>query len=140
MDKHNFTHTVFHQHLAEGRLMGVRCKSCGAVYLPPRPLCPACYEDAMEWVELSGEGTLTGFTSIYTGLSAMIQAGYNREKPYCTGVVRLQEGPAISGQILDVDATHPESIMIGTQVKATFIDRGEGEAKKTYLAFKPVRA
>jgi uncharacterized OB-fold protein len=117
--------------------MGVRCKSCGAVFVPPRPLCTACYADFMEWVELSGEGQLTGFTTVYTGLSAMIKSGYTRENPYCSGVVRLQEGPAISGQILDVDVAHPERIQIGTRVKATFIDRGEGEAKKTYLAFKP---
>ncbi len=140
MDNRNFTHTVFQQYLAESRLMGVRCQSCGAIYIPPRPICPACYADAMEWVELSGEGTLTGFTSIYTGLSAMIRAGYSRENPYCTGVVRLQEGPSISGQILDVDLAHPETIHIGTPVKVAFVDRGEGEIKKRYLAFKPVDA
>ena len=140
MENRNFTHTAFYQHLAEGRFMGVRCRSCGAIYVPPRPLCRSCYSDDMEWVELSGEGTLTGFTSIYSGLTAMIQAGYSRERPYCAGVIRLREGPAISGQIIGVDAAHPETIQIGTPVKAAFIDRGEGEAKKTYLAFQPVSA
>jgi len=91
----------------------------------------------MELVELTGRGTLLAFTIVYVGTSAMVSAGYNRQNPYCVGVVQLAEGAKISAQILGVDVLHPEQIQIGMPLKATFIERGEGEAKKTFLAFEP---
>ena len=54
--------------------------------------------------------------------------------------MRLKEGPAISGQIFGVDLSKPaDSVKIGMPVKAVFIDRGEGEAKKTLLGFEVVK-
>ena len=70
--------------------------------------------------------------------SHMIAEGYGFKNPYCTGIVQLQEGPRISGQILGVDVAHPEKIKIGTPVQATFIERGKGEAKRTFLGFQVV--
>jgi uncharacterized OB-fold protein len=90
----------------------------------------------MEWVELSGQGKLIAFTTVHIAPTAMIEAGYGRNNPYCTGIVQLQEGPAISAQILDVDATQPETIAIGTPMQVTFVERGEGEEQRTFLAFK----
>jgi uncharacterized OB-fold protein len=67
----------------------------------------------------------------------MIAAGYDRTKPYCTGIVKLREGPAISGQIMGVDPSDPESIVVGTPLRARFVERGEGEDVATLLAFEP---
>lgn len=119
------------------RLMGTRCMGCGALYLPPRPLCPHCYQGHMEWIELSGRGRLCAFTVIHVAPTAMIDAGYSRDNPYCSGVVQLDEGPGISAQILGIDVAHPEAIAIGQPVQATFVERGEGEARQVYLAFEP---
>jgi uncharacterized OB-fold protein len=70
----------------------------------------------------------------------MIEAGYSRDNPYCAAIVRLQEGPAISAQVLGVDLSNPaQSVKIGMPVKAVFLERGEGEAKKTYLGFEVVK-
>jgi hypothetical protein len=77
------------------------------VYVPPRPMDPETFSPAMEWVELSGEGTLAAFTAVFIGPTAMVQAGYDRNKPYMSGVVQLAEGPMISAQILGLDAAHP---------------------------------
>ncbi len=138
MSEAGFTSAAFYKHLAEHKLMGSRCKSGGEVYVPPRPICPADYSDDMEWVEMSGKGRLTAFTIIYIGPSAMIEAGYDRKNPYCAGVVQLDEGPMISAQILGVDVARPETIAIGTPLKVAFVERGEGEARRTLLAFEPV--
>lgn len=92
----------------------------------------------MEWTEMSGRGHLIAYTTINIGLSAMIASGYDRKNPYCTGIVRLEEGPSISAQIVGVDTAHPEQIVIGTGVKATFIERGDEEDRRTSLAFEPV--
>jgi len=136
MNTNDFSSATFYSLLAERKLMGTRCGSCGALYLPPRPLCTACYSDDMAWREFSGKGELLAFTTIHIAPTAMIAAGYGRDNPYCTGIVQLEEGPAISAQILGVDATHPEQIAVGTPLQVAFVERGEGEEKRTYLAFQ----
>jgi uncharacterized OB-fold protein len=137
MTEMDFTSTSFNRFLGEQRLMGSRCSSCGALHLPPRPLCPACHGEELEWVEMSGRGTLRAFTTIHIAPTAMIEAGYGRKKPYCAGIVQLDEGPAVSAQILGVDPSQPDQIAIGTSLKVAFVKRGEGEARRSYLAFAP---
>jgi len=132
-----FDATSFYQFLGEHKLMGSRCRSCGALHVPPRPLCPACYSQEMRWEELGGRGKLVAFTIIHIAPTTMIEAGYSRDNPYCTGIVRLAEGPAISAQILGVDPTKLEEIEIGMPLRVVFVRRGEGEAQRTYLAFEP---
>lgn len=131
-----FSQAEFKGYLAEHKLMGSRCVECGKTYLPPRALCTACYGEQMEWVELEGEGVIKAFTTIHIAPTAMIEAGYGRDKPYCSGIVELSDGLAVSAQILGVDVEQPGSIAIGTPVKVEFIDRGEGEAQTTFLAFR----
>ncbi len=133
-----FTHTAFSSYLNEHRLMGTRNKADGSLYCPPRPIDPLNHSIDMEWFEFKGLGKLEGFTIVYIGSTAMIAAGYDRKNPYCVGIVKLDEGPMISGLILGVDVFHPETIKIGARFNATYVDRGEGEAKKSFLAFEPV--
>lgn len=136
MSERPFTNTAFQAYLNEHELMASRCQGCGALYLPPRPLCPACFGDAMAWEPVSGRGKLTAYTTVSVGLSSMVAAGYDRGHPYCSGIVALEEGPSISAQILGVDANDPASIEIGTPLKVAFVDRGQGEERQTYLAFE----
>lgn len=119
--------------------MGSKCQRCGAVYVPPRPLCPACHSEEMEWIEMGGEGKLVAYTTVHIGPKLMIEEGYDRSNPYCTGIVELVEGPRISARILGVDAHDPQGIEIGTPLTVEFLDRGEGEEKRTFLAFRPER-
>jgi uncharacterized OB-fold protein len=132
----DFSSTSFYRFLSEGRLMGSRCQACGTLHLPPRSLCPACYSGEMEWEQLDGKGKLVAFTSIYIAPTAMIAAGYGRDHPYCTGIVQLDGGPAISAQILGVDPARPEDIEIGMPLRVTYVERGEGDKQRTFLAFE----
>jgi hypothetical protein len=131
-----FTSTAHYLALGERKLIGSRCKACGKLYFPARPMCPECHGEEMEAVELSGKGKLAAYSVIYIAPTAMIQAGYDRKNPYCAAVINLEEGPSICAQLVGVDMAHPESIKIGTPVNATFLDRGEAEAKKTFLGFQ----
>jgi uncharacterized OB-fold protein len=79
---------------------------------------------------------LAAFTSIYVGLTFMNAEGFDRNNPYCTGIVELDEGVRISARILGVEARNPAAIKIGTQLTVEFLERGEGEEKKTFLAFR----
>ena len=138
-----FTIASFDNYLKQRKFMASRCTNCGALWLPPRPICLKCKEDKMEWKELSGKGTLVAFTVIGVGPMPMINAGYGRDNPYCVGIVEVEEGPRIGAQILGVDVAHPENIKIGTPVAVDFVERGSwhfveevAKAKKAYLAFR----
>jgi len=131
-----FHSATFYRLLAAHKLMASRCVKCGELHVPPRALCPFCHGEDMEWVQMSGKGTLVAFTTIHIAPTAMIEAGYGRDNPYCTGIVRLQEGPTISAQILGVDASTPQDITIGSAAQVAFVERGEGDASQTLLAFE----
>ncbi|MEZ4519779.1 MAG: Zn-ribbon domain-containing OB-fold protein [Chloroflexota bacterium] len=134
----SFTATSFQAYLDEGKLMGSRCVETGEIFVPPRPICPHTYSTNMEWVELSGKGKLVAYTSVYIGTTPMVEAGYDRKNPYCSGVVELAEGPRFSAQITGVDAAHPETIHIGQALAAGFVERGEGETRHAHLIFEAV--
>lgn len=92
----------------------------------------------MRWTRTRGAGRLVALTSISIGPPAMQEDGFNRENPYCTGVVKLDEGPRVVARIEGVDARNPESIEIGVPVTAIYLHRGAGEGRTTQLAFRPV--
>ena len=138
MNNKDFTNTSFQNYLSEKKLMGVRCQSCGELFLPPKPMCSHCFGDQLIWEELFGEGELAAFTIIHIAPSAMIEAGYGRENPYCAGIVKLEDGVSISAQILGVDVDHPENISIGQKLKVDFLVRKSVENEKTFLAFEVV--
>lgn len=134
----SFTSASFEQYLGEKKLMGSHCRTCNKDFLPPRAICPNCHSDQLIWIEFSGKGRLLAFTSIFIAPTAMIEAGYGRDNPYLAGVVELDEGAKISAQILGMDARKPEEVRIGTFLQAEFVERGEGESKKTFLAFRVI--
>ncbi len=47
--------------MAQGRILGQRCPSCGKVYVPPRGACPPCGVATRDEVEVTGKGTVTTF-------------------------------------------------------------------------------
>ena len=128
----------FNQFLNEEKLMGSRCKKCGVLSLPPRSICIKCYATEMEWVEMKGKGKLAAFTCISVGPPFMIAEGYDRKRPYCSGVVALEEGTRVVARIEGVDGSKPETIKIGAPLQVEFLHRGEGDNLTTFLAFKPL--
>lgn len=128
----------FERFLAEGKLMGARCLGCGALFVPPRAICPKCHGSEMEWVETEGEGRLVAFACISIGPPAMVAEGYDRNNPYCSGAVELTEGPRVVARIEGVDTRNPEMIKVGMPVKATFLQQGADENRKTVLGFTPL--
>ena len=109
-----FNATSFNAYLTEDkRLMGVRCRTCGMLSPEPRPLCRSCHSRDLEWHEFSGRGELSTFTCISIGPVYMVEQGFGRNNPYCSGIVTLEEGPRISARILGVDGSNPQNIRTG---------------------------
>jgi uncharacterized protein len=119
-----FNTKAFNGFVAQGKLMGNRCKSCGGYHIPPRQICSKCGSQLLEWHEFKGEGTLEAVTLNRTPSTAFKGRG-----PYAVGIVTLDEGPSISG-LLSIE--NPEKILIGTRVKFMALKDGE----KAILAFK----
>ena len=128
----------YEAYLREEKLMGTKCRSCGARFLPPMPICTECHKSEMDWYEAGGKGKLVSFTCIAIAPPSMKEEGFDRNNPYCLGVVELEEGVRVVARIQGVDARHPETIRIGTPLHMTILHRGEGEHARAVLAFEPI--
>ncbi len=138
MEDKPFSDLSYRQFLSEEKLMGSKCKRCGALFAPPRPICIACHGTEMQWFQMKGKGQLAAFTCIAVGPPFMMEEGYDRKHPYISGVVELEEGVRVDARIEGLDSSNPERISIGTPLVAKFLHRGEGEKAKTFLAFQPL--
>ncbi|MFH0847613.1 MAG: Zn-ribbon domain-containing OB-fold protein [Chloroflexota bacterium] len=127
---------TFQASLEAGNLTGSRCRSCQALYLPPRPICPRCRNRDMEVISFTGKGKLTAYTVISVPPPLMAEAGFSRDNPYCSGVVELDEGVRVTARILGVDVKNPGRIKIGTPLRAEFIQETHQGKRKTILIFR----
>ncbi len=101
----------FFDHLREGRLTTTRCTACGWRPWPPRVLCPACWSDQLEWVDLPQTGRIHGFTVQETG----VPPGF--EKPLIFGVVDV-DGVRVFARLVDCS---PDALQVGDPVAFTVI-------------------
>jgi uncharacterized OB-fold protein len=108
----------FYSALAEGRLVGQRCPSCGKVYVPPRSACPADGTPTAEEVELPDTGTVTTFCIVNVPF-----LGQRITPPYVSAYVLLDGADiAFLHLILDIPA---EEVRMGMRVKAVWKPRAE---------------
>jgi len=132
-----FNDIAYNRFLSEEKLMGCRCRACGERYVPPRPMCLACFSTDLEWVEVRGRGRLAAFTCIAIAPPFMMAQGFGRKHPYCSGVVELEGGGRVDARIEGVDCTRPETIRIGMSLRARFLHRQGADPPEAYLAFEP---
>ena len=107
--------------LAEGRLVGQRCRVCGQVYVPPRGACPADGVPMADEVELPDTGTVTSFCIVNVGYP-----GQRVTPPYVAAAVLLDGADiAFSHLILGCD---PGQVRMGMRVRAVWAPREDGAA------------
>ena len=126
------------EYIDSKKLMGSKCKKCSTTYVPPRKLCIKCNSTDLEWLEMTGKGKLAAFSCIGVGTTFMVSKGYSMKKPYCFSVIKLDEGPMISGQLIGVDESKPDTISIGTPVKVSFIETELTGETRVDLGFEPI--
>jgi len=81
----------------------------------------------MAWKDVSGEGVIQAFTVVHVPLSSMVG-----RSPYAVAVVKLDDGPNVSGIVLDV--VEGAQLSVGARVVAELVKEGE----TTSLCFKLV--
>jgi uncharacterized OB-fold protein len=107
-----FTIEQFYKHINQGKLLGGKCKKCGKVHLPPRPLCDSCYSTDFEWTEIPTKGKLLTYTIIYVAPTQ-----FQSMAPYAMGIVQLENGLKIPGMIRGIPL---DQIRIGTKLGMDF--------------------
>lgn len=92
----------FWQALETGQFLCTRCRECARASFPPRPFCPHCWSEDVEWVALSGRGTIYSLTRVHAA-----PALFSALAPYHVGIVDLAEGPRIATRLLGIDEGFP---------------------------------
>jgi len=113
------------------RLEAGKCKTCGAIYFPPRLVCAKCRSRSFETVRMNDEGALLTFTVIRVGPSQFAD-----QTPYAVGIVELDGGVRITAQIADCDF---DKLAIGQRLRIEFRRiRKEGDAGILCYGYKCV--
>lgn len=113
-----------------GRLLGSRCRSCGAHFFPIREACSGCLGTDLETVRFSTTATLYTFSVVRQSLPTF-------PVPYVLGYVDLPEGVRIMTQISGID---PEEVEIGMDLELAVEPFGTGDDGETLWGyrFRPV--
>jgi uncharacterized protein len=102
----------YNEALKQNKLLGLKCKNCGALNVPPKMACRQCAGMDMEVVEVKGSGKIRTFTTVFVGAE-----GRESEVPYIIVIVELEEGPWIMGNLDGVDPKTASMELIGKKVK-----------------------
>ncbi len=97
----------------EHRLVVQRCDGCGALRFPPREVCSRCLSTGVTWAEVSGRGVIFSFNVMHQ----VYHPAFAREVPYAVIVVKLDEGPKITSNLVDCSV---DRIRIGMPVAVVF--------------------
>jgi uncharacterized OB-fold protein len=110
-------------------LVGEVCETCGKKIFPPRDICPDCEAPAKTPYTFSGLGEVFSYSTVYQA-----PEGYEEYVPYTVALVKLEEGPLVTGQLADVE---PAEISIGMAVEMiTRRLRQEGERGLVTYGYK----
>ena len=103
-------------------LTGSRCRDCGTVAFPPARGCQSCGRQSMTALELSGHGTVWGFTvqrfAPKSPPYVVPEAGF---VPFAVGYVEL-----------------PEGVKVEAVLDCTDFDELDDKAQVTLVSVEPV--
>lgn len=111
----------------DGKLLIKRCQECGKPHFYPRPFCPHCWSDAVEWVETSGRATLYTWSVVYRN----DLPPFPERLPYAAAVVDLAEGPRMMTNVVECDL---DALEVGMALEAVFTPISEDV---TIVQFRP---
>ena len=113
-------------------LIGSQCGSCGEVFFPPRESCPYCRRKSMgnmKEIKLCGKGEVETYTIIHVG-----SEDFEEQVPYPIAIVKLDEGPKVTAQIVDCAL---QKVSIGMKVEQTFRKiQQDGSTGAIYYGYK----
>ncbi|HBA54007.1 Zn-ribbon domain-containing OB-fold protein [Syntrophorhabdus aromaticivorans] len=133
----------FYENLKQGRFTTTKCKDCGHVMFPPRGvICPECYSENLEYIDLPTKGKVLIFTEEVKGvplgydsplIHAVIDLGVEPCRRMITKIVNcpagvLKRGDEVQLSVFEVPPTPIEKGRAGTIM-----------AERVFFAFEPVK-
>ena len=92
-----------------------KCLKCGHYRNLIGTTCPRCLSDRLEWVKVSGRGTVYTWTVFHM----VYHPAFANEVPYAVVAVELEEGPRMITSLVECK---PENIELGMWVEVVFDD------------------
>ncbi|MCJ7604449.1 MAG: zinc ribbon domain-containing protein [Dehalococcoidales bacterium] len=132
----------FYDNLREGRFTTTKCKACGHTAYPPQVICPKCWSEDLEWVDLPKKARVVTLTETQAGapigfptplIMAWLTFGDDTPLRHMIGRIvnckegELNEGDEVQIVVFDVPA-HPQEIKRDTVMK-----------ERVFYAFEPVK-
>lgn len=132
----------FYNNLREGRFTTTKCKKCGHIAFPPGVICPKCWSEELEWVDLPQRAKVVAFTETVAGaplgfptplVIAWLNFGENSPlKHLLVRVINIAEGELKEGDevkfvVFNVPA-HPMDVKKETRI-----------CERVYYAFERVK-
>ena len=132
----------FYDHLKEGRWTTTRCRECEKVSYPPRVICPECYSEELEWVDLPKRGKvvtvaekLGGVPICFTPplISAWIEfAEGSPIKHVLSRIINCEQGQLKEGDEVELVVFDVPSHPMDKRKEKLIVDR-------VFFAFQPVK-
>jgi uncharacterized OB-fold protein len=110
--EHKLIFKDYNEALMQNKLLGLKCRACGAITTPPKMVCRRCASMDMEVVELKGSGKIRTFTTVFVA-----SEGREDEVPYTIVMVELDDGPWIMGNLDGIDPKEASMELVGRKVK-----------------------
>jgi len=80
----------------ERRFVIQGCRSCDQLIMYPKPFCPSCLGEDLDWRTSKGKGEIYTVTVQRAGAPS----GFEDQLPYVLAVVRLDEGVQLMSRIV----------------------------------------
>ncbi len=114
----NLDNQEFFDKSREHKLVLRHCRDCESFLHPPRPNCPSCGSENLEWLESPGKGTIYTFTIT----RQLVSRAFVGRLPWAVVEVELEEGINLISNLVECD---PEEIEIGMPVEVIFEEVNE---------------
>ena len=112
--EHKLIFKDYNEALQQNRLLGLKCRSCGAITVPPKIACRQCAGSELDVTVVKGSGKIRTFTTVNVAAD-----GREDEMPYTIVMVELEEGPWLMGNLEGIDPQAASMELIGKRVKMT---------------------
>lgn len=131
----------FYDNLKAGRFTTTKCKKCGYVAYPPRVICPECYSDELEYIDLPQTGKIITFVEQARGVPLGFEAplihawiDLGEKSPIKRLLSRIQNCPA--GKLKEGDEVH----LVVFKVPSHLMDvkKETKLMERVFFAFEPV--
>src|SRR5215470_14854139 len=100
----------FWSRASEGVLVVPRCGECNRTFWHPRPRCPHCGSERVDWIRASGKGAVHTFTVVRQSADPF----FKTRVPYVVAMIDLDEGVRIMTNVVD---TPVDKLAVGMRVE-----------------------